>query len=64
MLPLFEQGGGGKAKRGIDRVSVLPEQATRACFHSSQSSGRGSDFVTTTCHAVARLFLLSFRLEK
>lgn len=28
MLPLFELGGGGKAKRGIDRVSVLREQAT------------------------------------
>lgn len=29
MLPLFEQGGGGKAKRGIDRVSVLPEQVIK-----------------------------------
>lgn len=51
MLPLFDRGGGGKANRGIDRVSVLPVQATELeeyVFILESLQGKGSDFVTRT----------------
>lgn len=51
MLLLFERAGGGKAKRGIDRVSALPEQAMaleQYVFIPQTLQGNGSDFVTRT----------------
>ena len=44
MLPLFELGGGGKGKGGIDREPVLPKQTTELeeyAFIPQRLQGKG-----------------------